>query len=224
MAIEALVATFALGVGSAASPCLLPLYPGFLAYVAGNGETPASARTSMLTGLAVVAGVLSAVMLVGLLVSTLALPLSAILTFLVPATTVILVALGILMLAGRNPFARIATIRIPAVRRPAGQAYVYGLLMGPVAIPCAGPFFVALLAISVGFVDTGARIGSFVVFGLGFSLPLLILAVLGAARGQAVARAVARHHTVVLRAAGLLLIVAAFAEPIRIALTSSAGI
>lgn len=224
MAIEALVATFALGVGSAASPCLLPLYPGFLAYVAGNGETPASATASMLTGLAVVAGVLSAVMVAGLVVSMLALPLSAILTLLVPATTVVLVVLGIVMLAGRNPFARVATFRIPVVRRPAGQAYVYGLLMGPVAIPCAGPFFVALLAISVGLVDTGARIGSFVLFGLGFGLPLIILAALGAARGQAVARAVARHHTAVLRAAGFLLILAAFAEPIRIALTSSAGI
>lgn len=88
------------------------------------------------------------------------------------------------------------------------------------AIPCAGPFLVALLAISVGVVEASARIGSFVVFGLGFTLPLILLAAIGAARGQAVARAIARRHGVVLRVAGAMLIVAAFAEPVRLALMS----
>ena len=32
---EALVATWGLGLASAASPCLLPLYPAFLAYLTG---------------------------------------------------------------------------------------------------------------------------------------------------------------------------------------------
>lgn len=224
MPVEALLTTFALGVGAAASPCLLPLYPGFLAYLAGNRGTPAGGRSAGLLGFAVVAGVLTAVIGAGLIVSVLAVPLSGILAILVPATTVALVGLGILMVAGRNPFARIATFQIPVVRHPAGQAYLYGLLMGPVAIPCAGPFLVALLAISVGLVDAGARIGSFVVFGLGFCLPLIVLAALGAARGQAVARAIARHHGAVLRVAGVMLIAAAFAEPIRLALTTLPGI
>lgn len=218
MTVEALLTTFALGVAAAASPCLLPLYPGFLAYLAGNRGASAGGRSAVLLGFVVAAGVLTAVTATGLVVSALALPLSGILAFLVPATTVVLVVLGLVMLAGRNPFARIASVEVPVIRHPAGQAYVYGLLMGPVAIPCAGPFLIALLAISVGIVDAGARLGSFLVFGLGFCLPLILLAALGAARGQAVARGIARHHGAVLRVAGAMLIVAAFAEPIRIAL------
>ena len=218
MTVEALLTTFALGVAAAASPCLLPLYPGFLAYLAGNRGASAGGRSAVLLGFVVAAGVLTAVTATGLVVSALALPLSGILAFLVPATTVVLVVLGLVMLAGRNPFARIASVQVPVIRHPAGQAYVYGLLMGPVAIPCAGPFLIALLAISVGIVDAGARLGSFLVFGLGFCLPLILLAALGAARGQAVARGIARHHGAVLRVAGAMLIVAAFAEPIRIAL------
>jgi cytochrome c-type biogenesis protein len=231
MSLESLLTTFFLGVAAAASPCLLPLYPGFLAYLAAGREgpaTPSPARGAslgpFLLGLVVVAGVLTAVIAVGLVVSALAVPLGDVLVVVVPATTVILVILGVLMLAGRNPFARLATVRVPVVRNhPAGQAYLYGLLMGPVAIPCAGPFFIALLAISVGLVDTGARIGSFVVFGLGFGLPLIVLAALGAARGQALARALARRHDTFVRVAGALLIVAAFAEPIRLAMTTPAG-
>ena len=223
MPFDAVLTSFLLGIGSAASPCLLPLYPGFLAYLAGGDTEAARRRSPFLLGLAVVAGVLTAVILVALVVSALAVSLSGILSVLVPVTTVALVGLGLLMLAGRNPFARIATLRMPVVRHPIGQAYVYGLLMGPVAIPCSGPFLVALLGISVGLVDASARVGSFVLFGIGFSLPLILLALVGAARGQAVARAIARRHGLVLRVAGAMLIVAAFAEPIRLALVSSPG-
>ncbi|MEX1172963.1 MAG: cytochrome C biogenesis protein, partial [Chloroflexota bacterium] len=105
------VASFLLGIGTAASPCLLPLYPGFIAYLAGNGATSTSSRSSALLGLAVVAGVLTAVIAVGVVVSILAVPLSGLLEILVPLTTVVLVGLGLLLLSGRNPFARLASVR-----------------------------------------------------------------------------------------------------------------
>jgi len=221
MPVEALLTTFVLGIGSAASPCLLPLYPGFLAYLAGTGragEAAGGRYAALLVGLAVVAGVLTAVIAAALVVTALAASLSSLLDILVPLTTLALVTLGLVMLAGRNPFGRIAAIRIPVVRHPLAQAYVYGLLMGPVAIPCSGGFLVALLGISLGLADATARVATFIVFGLGFCLPLIVLAVVGAARGRALARAIAARHGVVLRAAGGLLIVAAFAEPIRLAL------
>lgn len=217
---DTFLAPFLLGIGTAASPCLLPLYPGFMAYLAGNGE--AAGRWRAVLGLAVVGGVLTAVIAVGVVVSMLAVPLSGLLGLLVPLTTVVLAALGLLLLAGRNPFARLASVRIPVVKHPAAQAYVYGIMLGPVAIPCSGPFLIALLAISVGVADAGARIGTFVVFGLGFGLPLILLSLVGAARGQSFARWVAARHDILLRVAGALLIVAAFAEPLRILLTERA--
>ncbi|MCI0344711.1 MAG: hypothetical protein L0221_04595, partial [Chloroflexi bacterium] len=162
--------------------------------------------------LAVLAGVLTTMVLVGLALTLLALPFGDVLRWSVPVTTVILVVLGLALLAGRNPFARLAVVQVPVIRQPVAQSYVYGLLVGPVALPCAGPFLVALLAISVGLVDGLARVGSFVVFGLGFGLPLVALAAIGAARGQAVSRVLARHHLAVLRGAGALLIVTALYE------------
>lgn len=212
------LAAFLLGVGTAASPCLLPLYPGFIAYLAGNGARVSSGRASALLGLAVVGGVLTAVIAVGIVVSLLAVPLSGLLEVLVPLTTVVLVGLGVLLLAGRNPFARLASVRVPVVQHPGAQAYVYGVLLGPVAIPCSGPFLIALLAISVGIADAGVRVATFIAFGLGFGLPLILLSLVGAARGQAFTRWVVARHDILLRVAGALLIVAAFAEPLRIML------
>ena len=178
----------------------------------------AGGRGGAVLGLAVGRGGLPGVITGGLCVSLLSVHLSGVLWLLVPWTTVVLVALGLRLLAGRNPFARLASVRIPVVKYPAAQAYVYGIMLGPVAIPCSGPFLIALLAISVGVADASARIGTFVVFGLGFGLPLILLSLVGAARGQSFARWVAARHSVLLRVAGALLIVAAFAEPLRIIL------
>jgi cytochrome c-type biogenesis protein len=220
--VDAYLTSFLLGIGSAASPCLLPLYPGFIAYLAGNGARTSSARASALLGLAVVVGVLTAVIAVGIVVSVLAVPLSGLLEILVPVTTAVLVGLGLLLLSGRNPFARLASVRVPVVKHPGAQAFVYGFMLGPVAIPCSGPFLIALLAISVGVADAGARIGTFIVFGLGFGLPLILLSLAGAARGQALTRWVVARHDSLLRGAGALLIVAAFAEPLRLMLVDRA--
>jgi cytochrome c-type biogenesis protein len=208
---EALAATFVLGLGSAASPCLLPLYPGFIAYLAATRSSigvPQRASAALL-GLAVLAGLLTTMILLGVTVTILALPMGDLLRYSIPVGTAVLVVLGLLLLAGRNPFERLVGVPVPVVRHPLGQAYAYGLVAGPLALPCAGPFLVALLAISIGVGESVTRIGSFVVYGLGFGLPLVALGALGAARGQAVSRAVSRHHTAILRASGAFLIVAA---------------
>jgi cytochrome c-type biogenesis protein len=214
MTIEPLITSFVLGVGAASSPCLLPLYPGFLAYLAGGAG--GDRRTApFVVALLVVAGVLTTVVALALLVSALAVSLSSVLAALVPATAIVLTVLGVVMLAGRNPFARLASVRVPVIRHPIGQAYVYGLLMGPVAVPCSGPFLVALLGISIGIADGGARLLSFIVFGIGFCLPLLVLAAVGTVRGQALARWLVARQGIVLRVSGALLVVAALAEPVR---------
>lgn len=209
---ETLVATFLLGVGSAASPCLLPLYPGFIAYLAGSSPAGAQRRGAALLGFAVLAGLLTTMIAVGVVLSLLALPFGDVLRWSVPVMTVVLVVLGLLLLAGRNPFARLAGLQVPIVRNSLGQAYVYGLAVGPMALPCAGPFLVALLAISVGLADGLLRIGSFIVYGLGFGLPLVAVAAIGESRGRALSRVLAQHHELVFRVAGALLIVTALYE------------
>ena len=214
--LETLASSFVLGFASAASPCLLPLYPAFLAMLVARQEVAGNTRAPALYGLLVVLGVVTAVVAVGALVLALSVSLGSLLGYLVPLTTVVLVGLGLLMLAGINPFARLASVRVPVVRQPLAQAYVYGLAFGPVALPCAGPFVVALLAISIGVAEVATRMLGFVVFGIGFGLPLIGLSLLGAASAQRVAGWLARHHNALMRIAGVLLIVAAFAEPARL--------
>ena len=209
---ETFAASFLLGLGSAASPCLLPLYPGFIAYLAGRHPALAHSAAGMLLGVAVLAGILTTMIVVGGALSVIALPFTDVLRWSVPIATVILVLLGLLLLAGRNPFNRLGSFPVPLVRNPLGQAYVYGLLVGPIALPCAGPFLVALLAISVGLGDAIVRIASFAIYGLGFGLPLVVLAAISGTRSQAISTFLARRHAVVNRIAGVLLIGTAMYE------------
>lgn len=203
---DAFAGAFTLGVLSAASPCLLPLYPGFIAYLASNSRTLAGRSLSGLLGLVVLAGVLSAMLAVGLVLAVVAVPIGRVLGYLIPLVDAAIVALGLLLLAGRNPFERLPGMRVPIVGGPFRQAYVYGLLLGPLALPCAGSFIVALFAISVGVADAVPRVARFLVYGLGFGLPLVLLSLVAGARQQTFVRFIAGRHAVIERLAGLVLV------------------
>lgn len=210
---EALVVAYGAGLASAASPCLLPLYPAFMAYLTGSAgvapgeEGSGRQRTvSGFLGVAVLLGLLTSMMAIGLLVTAVAAPIGQILSIAIPVIDGILILLGILLLAGRNPFLKVPQLKVPGTRGPLSQAYVYGLFLGPIALPCAGPFLIALLAISVGAAETVGTLATFFVFGLGFGLPLVLLSVLARARQQTVVRFLASHHRTIEIVSGLLLI------------------
>jgi cytochrome c-type biogenesis protein len=197
---------FGAGLLSAASPCLLPLYPGFIAYLGSNADRLAGRRATGLLGLLVLAGVLTTMTAAGIVVVAIAVPTSRLLAFATPLIDGLLIVLGLLLLAGRNPFERLPGMLVPIVSNPYGQAYVYGMMLGPIALPCAGPFLVSLLGISLGVADAVGRIGTFLVFGLGFGLPLVLLSLLTTVRSRAIVRGIVAHHREVEVIAGTLLI------------------
>lgn len=204
-----LLAVFAAGLASAASPCLLPLYPGFLAYLSANAGSLAGRRATGLLGLLVLAGLLTTMVVVGAVLVVVAIPIGRVASLLVPIVDGLLIVLGVLLIVGRNPFNRLPGLAVPIVRNPFGQAYVYGLMLGPIALPCAGPFLAALLAVSVGFGDAVLRMGTFVVFGLGFGLPLVVLSLLAGARQRSIVRFVTSHHRAIEIVSGVVLILVA---------------
>lgn len=135
-----------------------------------------------------------------------AMPIGAVLGYLVPAVDLLLITLGILLLTGRNPFERLPGTRVPIVANPFGQAYLYGLMLGPLALPCAGAFALSLIAYSVGLMETLPRILTFLAYGLGFGLPLVLLSLLAGARRERIVRFVARNHRRIEIVGGVLLI------------------
>ncbi len=66
------VPSFLLGLLASTSPCVLPLYPGFLSYLSGQNEM---GRQRYFLGFFVLAGVLSMMLALGGLIALLAVPI-----------------------------------------------------------------------------------------------------------------------------------------------------
>ena len=208
-----LVQAFLLGNASIlTNVCLLPLYPGLLAFLAGaapdeRGERPVP-RAALL-GLAVLAGVLAAMLLLGAALYAAGRGFEAVLPGLLPAVYIAVIALGAVMLAGRNPFARVAAGPMPTPSRPLASAFVYGALLAPVTLPCTGPVVISAFLLGAG--SAGSLASSvlwFLAFGLGFGWPLVLLAVAAAPLQRAFTGWIVAHHSAVTRAAGALLLAA----------------
>lgn len=104
------------GIGATMTPCVLPLYPAFLAYLTGGTGGLAVAGTTVkavpgqisptLAALLVWVGVVTGMLAIGAVVAAIAVPLGQVNRAILPIADVMLIGLGILLLVGINPFAR----------------------------------------------------------------------------------------------------------------------
>lgn len=206
--------------------CMLPLYPGLFVMLAGraaaeptgpvtaggsgSGGAPTIVRVRSVRwlGVFVLAGVLVAMVAVGAVLHLLRSPVARILPVLLPTMYVLVAVLGILMIAGKNPFARMTTTSIPVLRRPAASAFVYGSLMAPLTLPCTGPLIISAFVLgSVG--GSSAFVSSltyFLFFGLGFGWPLVVLPLLAGPFQRQITRFLSAHHRIIGIASGILLL------------------
>lgn len=185
---------------------MLPLYPSFLAFLTANTRALEGRRASGLLGLIILGGVLTTMLAVAAILVAAAVSIGSVLGYLIPFVDGLLIVLGALMLAGRNPFERLPGARVPIVTNPYGQAYLYGVMLGPLALPCAGAFALSLIAYSIGIGETLPRVATFVAYGLGFGLPLVLLSLLAGTRREQLVRAITRHHRVIDTVGGILLV------------------
>jgi cytochrome c-type biogenesis protein len=154
----------------------------------------------------VLAGVLTMMLALGGLIALLAVPTGNVLAFIIPVADGLILLLGILLLLDRNPFKTLPQIQVPVLRHPFLNAYIYGLLYGPIALPCSGPLVVSIFALSLTAGEALSKLWVFLWFGLGFGLPLFVLSLLSGALQRQLTSFFARHSRVVNVIGGVLLI------------------
>ncbi len=194
------------GLLATTSPCVLPLYPGFLAYLSGSQERLGSSRARYFLGFFVLAGVLSMMLVLGGIISLLGVSIGSALRWVIPLADGLIIVLGILLLVNINPFKRLPQIQAPVLSHPFGSAFLYGLMYGPLTLPCSGPLVVSIFAISLSAGEALGRFGTFFWFGIGFGLPLFLLSFLAAGAQRWITRFFAVHAVWVNRIGGLLLV------------------
>ena len=202
-----IIASIGIGLLATTSPCVFPLYPGYLAYLSASSEkTGGSKRQQYFLGFFVLLGVLIMMLAIGAVISLFSLSIGRALAVVVPIADVVLIVLGILLIFDRNPFKKLPQIQIPVVSHPYANAFLYGLLYGPIALPCSGPLVVSIFAISLQSTAFISRLGTFLWFGLGFGLPLFLLSFLGGALQKPITRFFARYSRWVNLISGLLIL------------------
>lgn len=196
-----------LGIGATVTPCILPLYPAFLAYLTGaaNGQRrlPAAAVAAL-----VWAGVVVGMVVIGAAFAALATPLGDFIRVVLPLADGLLILLGALLLLGRNPFARLPQLSPAVAGRsgPAVGAFAYGLLFAPIAVPCSGPILVLIFAYSLTIGELAEQLAFFLAFGIGFGLPLFAIGLLDQLSGVRLARAMVRWERPIQVALGAALV------------------
>jgi cytochrome c-type biogenesis protein len=203
---ETIITSLTIGVLSTVTPCVLPLYPGYLAYIAGGQGQLETSRGRYFLGFFVLAGVLSMMLTLGGLIALLSVSIGGALSIVIPVADLIIVVLGVLLLLDINVFSKIPQIRVPLFSHPFVNAFAYGLLYGPIALPCSGPLLVSIFALSLSVQEALGRLLVFLWFGIGFGLPLLALSLISGGAQRWITRQLAlRSRLFNLIAGGLLI-------------------
>jgi len=161
----------------------------------------------------VLAGVLTAMVGLGALLHLLSRSFSDVLGVMLPVLYGLVAVFGVLMLLDRNPLVRMRTAQVPVLSGPAGSAFVYGLAMGPLTLPCTGPLIISAFVVG-GVAGSGELVDGlvyFLFFGLGFGWPLVLLPLLAAPAQQRMTRFLTRNHRAITILSGVLLLAVAAA-------------
>lgn len=204
---DTILTSISLGLLATTSPCVLPLYPGYLAYLSGGQQTSAGRPWGRyFLGFFVLAGVLTMMLALGLVIAALSVSIGRALAIVVPLADLLIIGLGVMLLLDRNPFKQLPQMQAPVLSHPYINAFLYGLLYGPIALPCSGPLVVGIFALSLTASETLSQLAVFLWFGLGFGLPLLALSFLSGASQRWITRQFAVHARLVNVIGGVLLV------------------
>ena len=205
---EVLLSAFLLGNGAIlTNVCMLPLYPGLIAFLAGNANNEGAKRATGWLGVLVLAGILTLMTFVGFLLFLLQRSFGAVLPWLLPVIYGVVIVLGLVMLAGKNPFNRLGTVQAPLLKNPYLAAYVYGLLLGPMTLPCAGPMIFSAFLVGAGsFAVLADGLVYFFFFGLGFGWPLVVLPLVALPLQRHSTGWLTRNYKLLTRISGVLLV------------------
>jgi len=209
----AILVALAAGFVSFASPCVLPLVPGFLGYVTGLSGVTLEQRSRgrlMLGAMLFVLGFSVVFIVVAVTVSTAGTLLVEHQSLLMRLGGVLVILMALVFL-GSERLGALSTWR-PGWKPAAGLAGapLLGMVFGLGWAPCTGPTFGAIIALSTalsGDQHVVARgIGLATAYSLGLGLPFLLIAGGYSRAGQA-SRWLREHYRAVQITGGVLLLV-----------------
>ncbi|MFM6968264.1 MAG: cytochrome c biogenesis CcdA family protein [Microbacteriaceae bacterium] len=172
---------FAAGLLAFLSPCVLPLIPGYLAYIGGfslSAQPTRTDRVRAITGMVgFVVGFGVVFLSLSVLFGALGLVILPWLDTLLRVSGVVLVVMGVVFMGGIPALQRDVT---PQWRTRAGVwgAPFLGIVFALGWVPCVGPTLVAVQTLALDSGDLGRALVLGIAYWLGLALPFVLVAVL----------------------------------------------
>lgn len=200
---------FAAGVVSFASPCVLPLVPGYLSFVTGTRATEGPERRPLVPILLFILGFTIVFVLLGAFAGTFVRLVRG--EWFQRVAGVLVVLLGALMIgyALRRGSPGLYAERRPLlgrIRPGSVGAFPLGVAFAAGWTPCIGPVLGGILAIAASG-GTGKGVGLLLAYSAGLGLPFLLIG-LGVDRSMAAFGWIRRRYRAIAAVSGALLVVA----------------
>ena len=178
-------AALAAGMLSFLSPCVLPLVPPYLVYLAGTSlerlagaeEAPQVRRETIVAAFLFVLGFTTVFVALGASASAIGTLLRAYSYVLGKVAGVIIIIMGLHFL-GLTPIAWLMREKRLDVAKPVGLwgAYLMGLAFAIGWTPCIGPILAAILAVAASEATVAKGAGMLAVYSLGLGVPFVVAA------------------------------------------------
>jgi cytochrome c-type biogenesis protein len=179
------VAALVAGMLSFLSPCVLPLVPPYLVYLAGASlerfadaePEPQVKREAVGAALLFVLGFSTVFVTLGASASAIGAVIRAYSNVLATVAGIVIIVMGLHFL-GFTPIALLHREKRVAIPRPVGLwgAYVMGLAFAFGWTPCIGPILAAILAVAASEATVAKGAGLLAVYSLGLGIPFVLAA------------------------------------------------
>jgi cytochrome c-type biogenesis protein len=203
-----LVTSFLLGLATPLTAvCVLPLYPGFLAYLSNRLTGEEGRKSLIMFSLIVVLGVIVFMALLGLIFTTLLkISLTEIIEIVSPIAFGILALIGVMLIFNVDFSRFLPKFTAPTSGNPLKSAFIFGFFFGAIVIPCNPGFIAAFFARAFLANDFVGSMLNFLFFGIGLGFPLLAFSVISAQWSQTVIGFLTRHKKPINIISGLIMI------------------
>jgi len=203
-----ILASFGLGLLTPLTAvCVLPLYPGFLAFLSNQFSGKESKKTYALFGAIIVAGVLTFMLLFGLIFTTLLQEsLTNVIGIVSPIAFGILGIISLFLIFNFDFGRFFPKLKVKTTGNPLKSAFIFGFFFGAIVIPCNPAFIAAFLARALLFGSFVSSISNFLAFGLGLGAPLLVFSLVSAQWSQRVIGFLTGHKRIINLIAGILML------------------
>ncbi len=190
-----------------AAVCVLPLYPGFLAYLANQLSKGSKKSTFIRLGLTVTFGVILSMLIFGIIFTTiLKSSLTNAIGIISPIAFGILGIVSLLMIFNFDIGKFFPQVNTPIKKNPYVSSFIFGFFFGAIVLPCNPASLIVLFALSTTTTDFLLNLLNFTIFGVGMAAPLLIFAVISSTKSKSVIDFLTKHKRKINLIAGFLML------------------